>query len=677
MEMRGGIRGILRGAMILLPALAATLAAVYFGWGLGDNAKKDEPNPMSRYEGKVRAPDFPAGLQWLNTGRPLSIRDLRGKVVLLDFWTYCCINCMHIIPDLKRLEEKYKDELVVIGVHSAKFTTERETDNIRQAILRYEIEHPVVNDADMQVWQRYGAHAWPTLVLIDPAGSIVGSLSGEGVFEAFDSAIAGVIEAFEAKGRIDRRPLNLTTERAREPERLLSFPGKVLADGATRQLFIADSNHNRIVVVWLDDLAVKETIGSGEEGFADGAFEEAAFRHPQGMAFDGKALYVADTENHAIRRIDFDARDVTTVAGTGEQARQFNQAGPARRTPLNSPWDLVLHGGDLYIAMAGSHQLWRLDLAANEVAPYAGTGREARLDGSLANAALAQPSGIATDGRRLYFADSEVSAIRAADLDPKGQVTTIAGGDLFDFGDRDAKGLEARFQHPLGLDYHDGLLYVADTYNNKIKVVSPNERTAETFLGTGEEGLEDGERARFDEPGGVSALDGRLYIADTNNHAIRVADLRTRRVETLAIKGMEKLKPPRPAARFAGETIDLSAQAVRPGATTLTIALALPPGYKLNPLAPSAATVSTADAGVVGLHDGSKQTFRATQFPLQVPVTVGEGRTDLQVEYTLYYCEADKESLCYFKEARLRLPVTAEAMAEPAGLRATYQLAAP
>jgi thiol-disulfide isomerase/thioredoxin len=289
---------------------------------------------MPEYAGKVNAPDFPEGIEWLNTDRPLSLRELRGKVVVLDFWTYCCINCMHIIPDLKKLERKYANELVVIGVHSAKFAGERETDNIRQAILRYEIEHPVVNDKDMAVWQQFAVRAWPTLMLIDPAGKVIGYTSGEGIYEPFDKLIGKVVETFGAKGQLDRAPLKLKLERHRAPASMLAFPGKVLADEKSGQLFIADSNHNRVVVVSLEDASVKEVIGSGEIGFADGGFEQVSFNHPQGMAFDGRVLYVADTENHAIRAVDFEKRAVATIAGTGEQARHIITFGGQGHPPL-------------------------------------------------------------------------------------------------------------------------------------------------------------------------------------------------------------------------------------------------------------------------------------------------------------------------------------------------------
>jgi DNA-binding beta-propeller fold protein YncE len=621
--------------------------------GAGTTAKQDA---MPEYQGKVNAPDFPDGLQWLNTDHPIGLRDLRGKVVLLDFWTFCCINCMHIIPDLKRLEKKYANELVVIGVHSAKFTTERETDNIRQAILRYEIEHPVVNDRDMKVWQEYAVQGWPTLMLIDPEGKVVGYTSGEGIYEPFDKLIGKLVADFDAKGKLDRTPLKLKLERYRVPASMLAFPGKVLADEASKQLFIADSNHNRIVVVSLIDYAVKEVIGNGETGFDDGRFEQAEFNHPQGMALDGKKLYVADTENHALRLIDFDTRTVQTVAGTGHQAREYNKSGPGKQTALNSPWDLVLNDGTLYIAMAGPHQIWKMDLKTGVVAPYAGTGREARVDGPLGEAALAQPSGITTDGKKLYFADSEDSSIRSADLDPKGRVETIAGGDLFEYGDRDAHGLDARFQHPLGLAYNDGTLYVADTYNNKIKRVSPSRRTSETLIGTGQAGLTDGVKGMLNEPGGVSFAEGKLYIADTNNHAIRVADIKTGRVDTVELRGLEKLAP-RAATRFRGETIELPEQTVEPGDVTVKISLELPAGYKLNAQAPQALTVSSSDKRTLSLATGSAQVLKNPNYPVRISVNVNEGKAILWADYVIYYCESAKENLCYFKEARVELPI--------------------
>lgn len=633
---------------------------------------------MPRYKGVVNAPDFPEGLEWLNTERPLSLRDLRGKIVMLDFWTYCCINCMHILPDLKRLEKKYPNELVIIGVHSAKFVGERDTDNIRQAILRYEIEHPVVNDPALEMWQQYGVRAWPTVMLIDPAGKHIGEWRGEGVFEPFDKAIAKLIEEFDAKKQLNRRPLNLKLERDKRPASMLAFPGKVLADEKSKQLFIADSNHNRIIVTSLDDYSVKEVIGAGEIGLEDGNFETAQFNHPQGMAFDGRMLYVADTENHALRAIDFETRQVTTIAGTGNQAQRIDEVGgQGRETPLNSPWDLLLHEGYLYIAMAGPHQLWKMNPKTGGITPYAGSGREDIIDGPLNDAALAQPSGITTDGKKLYFADSEVSAVRSADLDPQGKVETIVGEGLFEFGDTDGKGSKVRLQHPLGVVYHEGSLYVADTYNNKIKRISPADKSSETFLGTGKGGIEDGKRATFDEPGGVSVAFGKLYIADTNNSAIRVADLKTRQVETVQFKNIEKLRPQARMAKFMGDVVELPQQQIKPGDATLTVSLELPKGYKLNSLAPTSIKAVSSEHRVVKFANGAEAIVSKPQFPVSLPVKINEGETKVTVDFAIYYCESEKESLCFIKEARLVIPVKALRGAPSNNLTAGYKLELP
>ncbi|GIV15770.1 MAG: hypothetical protein KatS3mg022_1205 [Armatimonadota bacterium] len=611
---------------------------------------------MPVYQPSVHAPEFPEGLEWLNTDRPLRLKDLRGKIVMLDFWTYCCINCMHIIPDLKRLEKKYPNELVVIGVHSAKFTTEKESENIRQAILRYRIEHPVVNDRDMVVWTLYGASAWPTVVLIDPNGKVVGAMSGEGIYEPFDRAIQELIAKHDPRGEIDRTPLNLKLEREKAPRGILEFPGKVLADERSGQLFIADSGNNRIVVVSLKDNTLQEVIGSGEEGFQDGKFEEARFRHPQGMAYDGKRLYVADTENHAVRVIDFAKRTVSTIAGTGRQARFWPEGGNARETDLSSPWDVVLVDDTLYIAMAGIHQLWKLDMRKNVVEPYAGSGREARFDSYLPQAALAQPSGITTDGKRLYFADSESSSLRAADLNPNGMVETLVGGDLFDFGDIDGEGRRARLQHPLGVVYHSGSIYVADTYNNKVKRYDLATGRIETFLGDGTAGLRDGDRPTFDEPGGLSIAGGKLYIADTNNHAIRVADLKTKRVETLTIRGLEKLRPPQ--ALIRPSVIQLPPQSVSAGEVELLLNLALPAGYKLNPLANSRLKVQAVPTASVS--NLPPEGFALNNLPVRVPLKV-HSDGELQMTAEIYYCQSGKEALCYFKELRWRVPLKVQA----------------
>jgi DNA-binding beta-propeller fold protein YncE len=437
---------------------------------------------------------------------------------------------MHTFPQLRKIERKYGDQVIVVGVHSPKFPAERETANLREAVLRYRIEHPVVNDRDFEVWRRFGGRAWPTLLFIDPEGRVIGKHEGELPFEQFDPLVGGMLKEFEERGLLDPSASRIALEQIREPARALSFPGKVLA--ADDALYIADTNHHRVLVAGLDG-SIRQCFGSGEPGLLDGPAAQAAFQQPQGMARSGSTLYVADTENHAIRGIDLDSATVTTLAGTGEQA-QRESGGPGRSTRLSSPWDLALDGSLLYIAMAGTHQIWSLRLDNGVVAPFAGTGREGLLDGALEQAWFAQSSGLALDRGHLYVADSEVSAVRDIDLRDN-SVRTLVGEDLFVFGDQDGEGDVVRLQHPLGITARDGILYIADSYNNKIKRLDPQHRAVTTWLGSGAPGKAagPGTSASFREPGGVCAGRAGLYIADTNNHRIVLADWETGEVRTL------------------------------------------------------------------------------------------------------------------------------------------------
>jgi DNA-binding beta-propeller fold protein YncE len=631
---------------------------------------------------RVRAPEIQGGRGWLNTDKPLSLAGLKGKIVLLDFWTYGCINCIHIIPDLKKLEAKYARELVVIGVHSAKFQNEKETENIRRIILRYEIEHPVYNDSEYAVWSNYGVRAWPTQVLIDPAGYVVGAVSGEGNYEVIDQAIAKLVEEFRKRGELNEQPLNLVLERAKVGDLPLAFPGKILADAAGDRLFIADSNHNRIVVTKLDGTLV-DTIGTADAGAADGAFDKATFNRPQGLALSGDSLYIADTENHLIRRVDLKARTVETIAGTGQQTREYFRTGPARTVALSSPWDLQLAGQTLYIAMAGPHQIWKLDLDKNEVSTFAGSGREARLDGSLRESGFAQPSGLAVIGQTLYVADSESNIIRAIDLNA-GQVETLVGGDLFEFGDVDGSGDDVRLQHPLGLLAYGDKLLIADTYNHKIKELDPKKRRVRSLFGAGKPGQVDGSSSSFYEPGGLALANDKLYIADTNNHAIRVVDLKTKQSTTLRLSGLTP-----PAKNFAAsetavapnaEEIKAPAQQLRAGANaTLEINVALPEGYHLNPVAPQRYKISVEDGKSVSVDEKiASRSTKDLKLPLRIPLNaVAAGPANVKAQVTLFYCREDNTGTCRIKTLVWRIPIEVTAGATgPSEVKVNGQLKA-
>ena len=613
-------------------------------------------NTLKR-QAKVRAPELTGGRGWLNTDKPLSIAGLRGKIVLLDFWTYGCINCIHIIPDLKKLEAKYGKELVVIGVHSAKFDNEKNTENIRQIVLRYNIEHPIVNDADFKIWDAYAIKAWPGLVVIDPNGYVIQTLFGEGHLQDLDQIIGETAAAFRKKGELNEQPLKFALERAKVGDLPLAFPGKVLADALSKRLFIADSNHNRIVITDFDGKLL-EIVGSGSAAKNDGDFVSASFNRPQGMALDGDFLYVADTENQLIRRVDLKNKKVETVAGTGVLQDFDGGGGAALKTAINSPWDLTLVGRTLYIAMAGSHQIWRLDLEKNVVEPYAGTRAEARYDGKISEAAFAQPSGIVSDGKHLFVADPESNIIRQIDFQSE-EVETLVGGDLFQFGDVDGEGDDVRLQHPLGVTLYDGKLLIADTYNHKIKILDPQKRTVETFLGTGKSGQTDGANPTFYEPGGLSIADGKLFIADTNNQAIRVVDLKSKMVSTLKIEG---LTPPTQKTDTENsyspnsKEINIESKTVAANsANSLVFNLKLPDGFHLNQSAPQKYEISTTDAKSVKINAPS-QKFKT--LPVVVPFqTAGKGAANVKAKLTIYFCREDNTGVCMIKTLVWNVPL--------------------
>ena len=527
--------------LALLGGLMGVVASLIF---IGTNLAAPRPKTLALAAVKQApaAPELTGGVAWINTAAPIRMKDLRGKIVLIDFWTFCCINCIHVMPDLAKLEKKYPNELVVIGVHSAKFEKEKDTEAIKKAVLRYEIKHPVVNDADMAIWKAFGASSWPTMFLIDPEGKVVWSESGEGLYDELDKEIARLIKTHKAKKTLNTKRLEFKVA-GNDGTNPLFFPGKVLADEAGKRLFIADSTHHRIVITDLEGKKIA-IAGNGDSGTTNGAFDKAQFNDPQGMALKGNILYVADRKNHLLRALDLDKKTVSTVAGTGEQGRDRAADGPALKTGLNSPWDLHVVGNYLFVAMAGFHQIWVMDLTKGRIATYAGDGGENIRDGLLSRSQFAQPSGLASDGKTLYVADSETSSIRALPMTGRGQVHTLVGEGLFTFGDTDGVGDRVRLQHALGVAYHDGKLYVADTYNSKLKVLDPLTKECKTFTGGEKEGWL--AKPVFNEPGGISFGGGKLYIADTNAHRIRIVDLKTKAISTLKLQGITS---PRAAGR--------------------------------------------------------------------------------------------------------------------------------
>ena len=664
----------LLGAAVLSGCTSKSAAAV-------QEAPQETPQetpaePEKSWAGTIPAPEFPEGLEWLNVSEPVTMASLKGKIIVLDFWTYGCINCIHNIPYIKMLQKEFDNELVIIGVHSAKFATEGQTDNLRNIVLRYGITYPVVNDADFGVWSIWGPQAWPTLILIDPAGNVVGGRSGEGFYDTFREIIGSLVAEFDGKGMIDRTPLALKLERDGRPSTLLSFPGKVRVDPEGKTLFIADTGHNRILSVSAADGTILDIAGGSGAGFADGSFEEGTFNGPQGMTLsaDGGTLYVADTNNHALRALDLKSRRITTIAGTGRQSEEYPpEPGVGTAAPLSSPWDLLREGNSLYIAMAGSHQLWVMDLDSRRVEPLAGSGAEGYLDAPAPDAELAQPSGLAlSPDRKLYFADSEASSVRWVDLAlPEQPVVTLAGSgkSLFEFGPEDGRGTEARFQHPLGVVWYRDGIYTADTYNHRIRRIDPRTGDVSTYAGDAA-GYLGGRNPLFNEPGGIDAAQGKLYIADTNNHTVRVIDLANRETKTLVLKGYERFVRGLPVR--GEEAVVLPAGSAAPGAGEIRLTLRLPAGYKPNEEAASAFVVRVEGTGI-SLTGPPERIIPGPKFPVVFPANFSPGQGRILVDITLIYCEEEKETLCFVERKTLEVPYRISAGSET-NLSVTYTL---
>jgi thiol-disulfide isomerase/thioredoxin len=588
---------------------------------------------------RVRAPELEGAGGFIGTAGPLTLASLRGRIVLLDFWTQGCINCIHVLAELRELDEQFGDDLVVIGVHSPKFPHEHDHAAVERAVERLGIEHPVLDDPEMRTWSAYAIQAWPTLVLIDPEGYIAHQVSGEGHIGYLAQAIATLLAAHTAKGTLAREPLPL---QAQPPAARtgLRFPGKVAHDPVRGLIAVSDTGHNRIVLLDASG-AVRDIIGAGDAARRDGDFGNAALLGPQGVAFWNDALWIADTGNHRLRRADLDARELHTVGG-----------------PLRSPWDVAPYDEILVIAMAGTHQLWGYDARYDRTGLVAGNGREGIVDGPAVEAELAQPSGVAALGRLLGFVDAESSSLRVlAPADRGGvEVATVIGDGLFDWGDRDGSIGEARLQHPTGIAAIDHGFVVSDTYNHRLRRVLIETGSVATIAGS-EAGFRDGvgAEARFSEPGGVARIDDVLIVADTGNHALRRVDLASGAVTSLLPIGLEP--PDAPARRLEPTTLAAS------DTVTLVVSLAAPAGTHLDPSTGSGPVqvrvLADPPSAIEAPVAVSSSTLPAS---VEIRTRSGSGMGTLRVEVRGAFCDIHQGpgAACRLAESAFVLPFTLE-----------------
>ena len=641
---------------------------------------------------QLRAPEFPTGKDWFNSPPLTFAKQLAGKITVLDFWTYCCINCIHILPDLAELEERYAGYPVAfVGVHSAKFDNEKVSENIRDAVLRYEIAHPVINDDTMHMWQRIGVRSWPSMAVVGPKGNLMLMVSGEGNKELIDACITAAL-AFYPKDIFRHDPIPMSPEKDKKRiDSPLRSPGKLAIDPDGERLFISDSSHHRIVVTDLDGQFI-DTIGTGRIGLADGGYDEAQFFRLQGLAFHDGNLYVADAENHALRVVDTKAKTVRTLAGNGTQGRDYNGGKGGREQPISTPWDVFVEGGQVFIAMAGTHQIWSYDLKQKIAKNFSGNGSEQNLNrADRLLAAWAQPSGLAVGNGELFVADSESSTVRAIDL-MSGATRTIAGGEndqprnLFAFGDTDGVGEKARMQHVLGVQWwaEEKKIIVADTYNHRLKLVDPKTGEAKRWVGSGKPGLRDGKGldARFSEPSGfaIGPQGKRLFVADTNNHAIRVVDLESLDVSTLHLSAVPAAGEPvaprslRLADLPGTPTIRTEPLRLAKGKTgTLTLSLALPAGYHFTEDAGSRWQVIAEDNSPVAIAETKAAGALTENATIRIPLTLKDDASGglVRVEAIAYFCEDDGP--CQISGVLFEVPVAlGQAAGKPVELKHTF-----
>jgi thiol-disulfide isomerase/thioredoxin len=453
---------------------------------------------------------FPASAPWYNVSRPLTWSALKGRAVLLDFFTPGCINCVHMVPVEETLARRFGKRLVIIGVDSPKFTDSGTRSGLTDFITMHHIRHPVVLDAHQRIWNAWNAVAWPTFVLVGPKGKTQGRFIGEKSV----ADLAGPIKQALAKAPPAKKLKSLPLAPMAMAGGALDSPGGI-AVGKTR-VAVSDTGHNRIVLASRDG-KVKAVIGG-----CDGDFER-----PHGLTFHDGKLYVADTLGQRIRVINLKTHKVTTLAGSGKRAFVASGEFSAKNADLNSPWDVQWAGGKLYISMAGDHDIWRYDPKTKRLGPWAGNGREGLNDGGRRNAEFAQPSGLDAHAGTLYDADPESSAIRAVKL-PKGHVRTLIGQGLFKFGEHNGKAGEALLQHAQGLAWLDGSLYIADTFNDALRRLNLASDQVSTVA------------KHLEHPQAVAApAPGTLLVVEEGGNRIEAVAPKTGQTKPWPLKGLK------------------------------------------------------------------------------------------------------------------------------------------
>ena len=596
-------------------------------------------------------------VEWLNSARNIEVGDLENRIILLDFWTYACINCIHNFPEIKKLEAEFGDRLTVIGVHSGKFSNEKETVSIKKAILKYDISHLVVNDANFKIWNNFSVSSWPTMILLDPRGRIIKKYQGEITKKDIHNDIKNLIKKYEYELSSNKLPIVL--EKNKVADYVLKFPAKIkfARDFSynnipkTNALIISNTGKNNIIITTLNGETLIE-IGSGNIGFADGNFNNATFNSPHGLLFKDNILYVADTGNHALRKIDFKTGKVTTIAGTGKRGDILSDTKKVADISLASPWDLEFFPdkNNIIIANAGTHQLLKYNILAQTISPFAGNGSEDLTDGKYPNNSLAQPSGLSAASEKLYFVDSESSSLRVAEKD--GEVKTLLGKSLFDFGHKNGNSKEALMQHPVGLTADDRAIYIADTHNHTIRKYDLKTKEISDYSG-GTRGDEIGNKktVQYNEPEAIISVLDKFYIADTNNN--RIIEIGANNGNARLLDVIPKLKMPTEGLlEYLPNLEKVATQAVKSD-DQIALTFNMKQGWKINESAPSFFNLveikNKKEANLIASFDGSAIKTGSVKLPKL------SGKYEYYLQGTVYYCEDKENALCLIKSYEQKL----------------------
>ncbi len=452
------------------------------------------------------APDFHSSLEWLNSA-PQSLREHRGRAVAIVFFSVGSAYCQNVLAELRQLQQKYADGLSVLGVHTPKFDAERDPKLVLKAINRLTVRFPVVQDANFVTWQHYGLSVWPTVILLDAEGKVVEAIVGDSPRERLDPLIEQVLER---AGEADLRVYDAVAYASKQESGMpLAFPSGLAAND--RHLYVSDTGHNRILECTHDGRILRQ-FGAGSAGFIDGGLADACFNLPRGLALWKDALYVADTGNHALRKISLMDGDVETLAGNGKAGlRPEDVVVDPRHTALNAPWSVASAFDKLYVAMAGWHQVWEYDLGRGSFRPLVGNGEMGMNDGDAMASVFAQPAGMALAQQTLFIADAASSSIRGVQL-ASGKVQTLVGVGLYEFGNLNGALRVARLQYPMAiaLDPRTPQLWIADTYNSALKLLNPVTREVKSY----------DFNFRLHQPAALNVNRSCLWLAKTDAHEV-------------------------------------------------------------------------------------------------------------------------------------------------------------